>query len=88
MGRRIIQTRKRCGDRMTSVQTKKELNKEFKDVKYILTSSMRSKLLLAVYNAPKNLEELRNELQKPSATILHGLKELENINLIMVSTSI
>lgn len=67
---------------MTNIQTKKELNKEFKDIKYILTSSMRTKLLLAVYNAPKNLDELRKELKKPSATILHGLKELEAINLI------
>ena len=67
---------------MTNVQTKNELNKEFKDVKYILTSSMRTKLLIAVYNNPRNLDELRNELKKPSATILHGLKELEAINLI------
>ena len=70
---------------MTSVQSKKELNNEFKDVKYILTSSMRTKLLLAVYKTPKNLDELRTELQKPSATILHGLKELETINLVRKS---
>ena len=67
---------------MTNIETKKELNKEFRDVKYILTSSMRAKLLLAVYEIPKNLDELRNELKKPSATILHGLKELETINLV------
>ncbi len=67
---------------MTNLQTKRELNNEFKDVKYILTSSMRAKLLLALYEIPKNLEELRNELGKPSATILHGLKELEIINLV------
>lgn len=67
---------------MTNVQTKNELNKEFKDIKYILTSSMRAKLLLALYNIPKNLNELRNDLKKPSATILHGLKELETINLV------
>ena len=70
---------------MTGVQTKKELNEEFKNVKYILTSGMRTKLLLAVYEDSKNLEELRIELKKPSATILHGLKELENINLIKKS---
>lgn len=70
---------------MTSIQTKKELNEEFRNVKYILTSSMRTKLLLAVYEDSKNLEELRVELKKPSATILHGLKELENINLIKKS---
>lgn len=67
---------------MTNLQTRNEITKEFKDVKYILTSSMRAKLLLAVYEIPKNLDELRNELKKPSATILHGLKELESINLI------
>lgn len=67
---------------MTNYQTKAALNQEFKDVKYILTSNMRTKLLLALYEIPKNLDELRNELKKPSATILHGLKELETINLI------
>lgn len=70
---------------MTAIQTKKELSEEFKNVKYILTSSMRTKLLLAIYENSKNLEDLRLELQKPSATILHGLKELENINLIKKS---
>ena len=43
---------------------------------------MRSKLLLAIYEQSKKLDDLRNELKKPSATILHGLKELENINLV------
>lgn len=67
---------------MTNSKTKSELSKEFKDVKYILTSGMRTKLLLSLYEYPKNLEDLRNELVKPSATILHGLKELETINLV------
>ena len=67
---------------MTKSETKQQLNKEFKNVKYILTSGMRTKLLITIYDAPKKLEELRNDLQKPSATILHGLKELESINLI------
>lgn len=67
---------------MTNIQTKRELSKEYKNIKYILTSTMRTKLILTMYESPKNLEELRGELQKPSATILHGLKELEAINLI------
>lgn len=67
---------------MTKNQTKNELNNEFKSLKYILTSSMRTRLLLAIYGKSKNLDELRNELKKPSATILHGLKELETINLV------
>lgn len=67
---------------MTSLQTKKELIEEYKNVKYILTSTMRTKLLLAIYKNPQNLEDLRNQLIKPSATILHGLKELETKNLV------
>ncbi len=67
---------------MTNVQTKKELIEEFKHVKYILTSSMRTRLILVMYEGPQNLEELRKELTKPSATILHGLKELETINIV------
>ena len=67
---------------MTSTETRQELIKEFQGLKYILTSGMRSKLLLAIFEKPKNLDDLRNELEKPSATILHGLKELETSNLI------
>lgn len=67
---------------MTAIETKNELNREYRDIKYILTSNMRAKLLLALYEIPKNLDDLRKELSKPSATILHGLKELETINLV------
>ena len=55
---------------------------EFQNVKYILTSSMRTLILVVLYNNKKNLNEIRDELKKPSATILHGLKELEDNNLI------
>ena len=67
---------------MTNSNTKKQLENEFKNIKYILTSTMRTRLLLSIYEDSKNLDDLRNELNKPSATILHGLKELENINLV------
>jgi predicted transcriptional regulator len=67
---------------MTRLETKQELNREYRDIKYILTSGMRTKLLLSLYNIPKNLDDLRRDLTKPSATILHGLKELETINLV------
>ncbi|MBR0271196.1 MAG: DUF1724 domain-containing protein [Methanobrevibacter sp.] len=56
--------------------------REFKNVKYLLTSSMRTLILVVLYNNNKTLNEIRDELQKPSATILHGLKELEENNLI------
>ncbi|MBQ9161026.1 MAG: DUF1724 domain-containing protein [Methanobrevibacter sp.] len=61
------------------------MSSEFKNVKYILTSSMRTRLLLAIYNDSKNLDDLRKELKKPSATILHGLKELETENFVKKS---
>ena len=46
---------------------------EFKNVKYLLTSSMRTLILVVLYNKRKNLNEIRDELHKPSATILHLL---------------
>ncbi|SDA37587.1 helix-turn-helix transcriptional regulator [Methanobrevibacter millerae] len=55
---------------------------EFQNVKYLLTSSMRTLILVVLYNESKNLNEIRDELKKPSATILHGLKELESDELI------
>ncbi|MBQ2666871.1 transcriptional regulator FilR1 domain-containing protein [Methanobrevibacter sp.] len=67
---------------MTNIETKKELTDEFSGIKYILSSGMRSRLLLCIYDNPKNLDDLRKDLKKPSATILHGLKELETINLV------
>lgn len=58
-------------------------NKEiFDDVRFLLTSSMRSKLLISLYYGKKKLLDLREDLDKPSATILHGLKELEKLDLI------
>ena len=57
---------------MTNLETKQQLTEEFSGIKYILTSGMRSKILLSIYQNPKNLDDLRNELKKPSATILHA----------------
>ncbi len=65
-----------------ATKIKTDLKEEYQGIKYILTSTMRTKLLLSIYNNPKNLDELRVELKKPSATILHGLKELENMNYV------
>ena len=67
---------------MSVIRTRSEISTEFRNVKYILTSSMRTMLLLALYNDAKNLDDLRRDLKKPSATILHGLKELETENLV------
>ena len=65
-----------------STDIKEPNEAEFQNVKYLLTSSMRTLILVVLYNESKNLNEIRNELKKPSATILHGLKELEDNNLI------
>lgn len=65
-----------------ATKIKNELKEEYNGIKYILTSTMRTKLLLSIYKNSKNLDDLRNELNKPSATILHGLKELENLNFV------
>ena len=65
-----------------STITNKETYNEFKNVKFLLTSSMRTLILVVLYNKSKTLEEIRKELKKPSATILHGLKELEEISFI------
>ena len=55
---------------------------EFRNVKYLLTSSMRTLILVVLYGKDKTLNEIKDELKKPSATVLHGLKELEENNLI------
>ena len=65
-----------------ATKIKNDLKEEYQGIKYILTSTMRTKLLLSIYNESKNLDDLRIELKKPSATILHGLKELENLNFV------
>ena len=67
---------------MNQKQTKREIDEKFRNVKHILTSTMRTKLILAIYDHPKNLDDLRQEINKPSASILHGLKELEIIQLV------
>lgn len=51
-------------------------------MRYILTSELRLNLILSLYKTRKNLEELRNELDKKSTNISRGLKELKEKNLI------
>ena len=60
---------------MSSSTLKENEPQEFKNVKYLLTSSMRTLILIVLYTNKKNLNEIRDELKKPSATILHGLQE-------------
>lgn len=60
------------------------LNKydDFITVRFLLASKMRPLLLLLLSEQDYDLNAFREELDKPSASILHGLKELERINLI------
>lgn len=60
------------------------LNKhdDFITVRFLLASKMRPLLLLLLSESSYDLNGFREELDKPSASILHGLKELERINLI------
>ncbi|MBE6512171.1 MAG: DUF1724 domain-containing protein [Methanobrevibacter olleyae] len=55
---------------------------DFITVRFLLASKMRPLLLLLLSDREYDLNTLREELNKPSASILHGLKELERINLI------
>jgi predicted transcriptional regulator len=54
----------------------------FENVKIILTSMMRTKLLICLFPEKRDLKYLREELGKPSTSILHGIKELDKLNLI------
>ncbi len=55
---------------------------DFITVRFLLASKMRPLLLLLLSDREYDLNAFREELDKPSASILHGLKELERINLI------
>ena len=48
-----------------ATKIKNDLKEEYQGIKYILTSTMRTKLLLSIYNESKNLDDLRIELEKP-----------------------
>lgn len=65
------------------VNNDKNRNSEvFNDIKHILTSALRTKLLIALFSSKKDLKSLRNDLDKPATSILHGIKELRKLKLI------
>ncbi len=66
-------------------EREKKINEKYDDflnVRFLLASQMRPKLLLLLLNSDQDLNSFREELDKPSASILHGLKELEGVRLI------
>jgi len=57
-------------------------NEIFTNIKHILSSTLRTRLLICLFLGKKDLKSLRNDLGKPSTSILHGMKELDKLNLI------
>ena len=55
---------------------------DFLNVRFLLASEMRPRLLLLLLDSNYDLNGFRDALKKPSASVLHGLNELESINLI------
>ena len=55
---------------------------DFLVVRFLLASKIRPKLLLLLSESYYDLNGFRKDLNRPSASILHGLKELESVNLI------
>ena len=63
----------------------KDYSKKYGDflvVRFLLASKIRPKLLLLLSGSNYDLNSFRKDLDKPYASILHGLKELESANLI------
>ena len=60
----------------------------FNDMKHILTSELRTKLLISLFSSKKELKFIRKDLDKPSTSILHGIKQLKKLNLIKKEESI
>ena len=70
------------GDLMFDEDDSRNRYDDFITVRFLLASKMRPLLLLLLSDMEYDLNAFREELDKPSASILHGLKELERINLI------
>lgn len=60
-------------------------NNEFEELRFILNSKMRSKVLMVLFYHEGTLDDLKKSLDKPSSTILHTLHELTLLNLIFKS---
>ncbi|SFL34728.1 Predicted transcriptional regulator, contains HTH domain [Methanobrevibacter olleyae] len=67
---------------MIKKESSAEKYDNFINVRFLLVSEMRPRLLLMLLGSNNNLNTLRKELGKPSASVLHGLNELESLNLI------
>lgn len=53
------------------------------DIKFLTTSSVRTKIILSLNRGNKDLNTLKNELDLESSAALHALKKLESQNIII-----
>ena len=53
------------------------------DIKFVTTSSVRTKIILSLNRGNKDLNTLKNELKLESSAALHALKKLESQNIII-----
>lgn len=58
------------------------LEKTYEDVKFLIASNIRMKIMLSLYNSPKKTADLREETLTSSSTILHAINQLEKRNLV------
>lgn len=58
------------------------------DMKFFVNSEVRSKILLSLQDKPKDLALLRKELNFSSSTILHGMYQLEDKNLVIKNSGL
>ena len=70
------------GDLMYKEENVGEKYSEFINVRFLLASEMRPRLLLLLLEDNYDLNSLRDILKKPSASVLHGLNELEALRLV------
>ena len=60
-----------------------KLYEEVKDnLKFIYSSTIRTKIIISLTEGTTKLEDLKKELDLDASTILHAMKKLENKNLI------
>lgn len=53
------------------------------DMKFFVSSDVRSKIVISLSECPKNLSQIRGELNFSSSTLLHGIYLLEERNLVL-----
>ncbi|MCK9151235.1 helix-turn-helix transcriptional regulator [Methanobacterium alcaliphilum] len=58
------------------------LEKTYDDVKFLLVSNIRMKIMLSLYDSPKKSADLREETFTSSSTVLHAITQLEKRNLV------